>query len=344
MSDCLQRHSGVIQEVLRAFGIDLDPPLNILELAAHGSLQATSIPPSLVNQRYVVKAHANDVAKLRYHLCHIAWLRETCSSLRDVLPVYVISTQGAPFAAIETSHAPCLWTVSMYIARGSVIRREVATVEQCEALGRLAAQLTNAFDANPRPDHFPVHHYKSRLDLLREFPELPSGVPDTHRNMYVRNLNYCVARLARCYPFCKRVPLIHNDLGFQNVLVSESNPSTVIGLLDFDMAQSDIRVAEFNNLVFSTPGHQLLSCCLRDGIVEAIRRGYEQHLLVPLSEAEAIVLVEVLRSRLLEEVLRHIYEKYPQGIVQNTCTPERHLEERWGLLATFEAKYPAGEG
>jgi Ser/Thr protein kinase RdoA (MazF antagonist) len=131
--------------------------------------------------------------------------------------------------------------------------------------------------------------------------------------------------------------MIHNDLGFSNVLFDSASGTIVHALLDFDLTQQDIPIAEFNSLVWTLPGH--LPLFFDQEKYLALKSSYLNELALPESfarcKAELPGLIdEIVRSRLYEEVGRHWLRRYPQFILDS---PDFHsqTQQREELLHRF---------
>lgn len=125
---------------------------------------------------------------------------------------------------------------------------------------------------------------------------------------------------------------IHNDLCFQNVKFASSGKDEIVLVVDFDLCQAGYRAGEFNNMVWALPGHLPLffnpkNCC-------ALLHGYCSTLQPECSEGELICIVQTIRSRVLEEVVRHQCRLYPPAILEEPSFAAQ-TAQRWELFHSF---------
>eukprot|EP01130_Rhizamoeba_saxonica_P011760 TRINITY_DN4895_c0_g1_i1.p1 TRINITY_DN4895_c0_g1~~TRINITY_DN4895_c0_g1_i1.p1 ORF type:complete len:217 (-),score=32.99 TRINITY_DN4895_c0_g1_i1:32-682(-) len=102
---------------------------------------------------------------------------------------------------------------------------------------------------------------------------------------------------------------IHNDIHFGNVIFQQGSPE-ILALIDFDMAQYDHSIVEFNNIIFAT-GEGTVDSITYDitriiHIFKIVIEAYQNCIENQLSPQELSNAWETLRCRILENAYKSI--------------------------------------
>ncbi|MBU9889713.1 MAG: phosphotransferase, partial [Candidatus Omnitrophica bacterium] len=245
----------------------------------------------------------------------------------ELIPRTDIKDAEDPSDAYIVEHRGAFYVLETLLEEGNEILREEATEAHYFALGELAARIQNAVQGF-KPRH--VFRYKDRLDIYQgmlekfgKFDEILGQLQGRYgeENAMVQGLlrdreelktllraqldifgkNFPVSGLKRSY--------IHNDLHFANLKFAGAGKISAV--FDFNSAQEDIRVLEFNNLILGTKGPG--SAAIDPVMFRAALRGYEGTLKDPLTPEERVAIWEVLRLRLIEAVLLSLFAP-PEGV------------------------------
>ena len=332
---------------MKNFGVTTDGT-HTVDLDCYGALRDVGRAPKIVDDQHVIKCHSKNAKKLQCQLDAVCWLREHGGI--SFLPRYVKTIFGERFLQDEEGYC---WTLSEYVSSGVVVHREKATIGQHRALGKVAADIQIAL-SSLKPllsttvpfDTCPPYlsrteilvGAKLRFEMLLENKDL--SLQEGRGALFIKSIQKCISRLQATLPLCPRTLFIHNDLAFQNVKFATEDSTDICLVVDFDISQVDYRVAEFNNMVFARPGH--LPLILNQKNIDALMEGYRDSLLSssdPLSDVEQSAIIEILRSRVLEEVARHQLREYVPFVL-NCGDFDEQTEQRWTILKEFEEMYP----
>lgn len=335
-----------------SFGLLVDQNACEALLGAYGSVRDSGFAPFVCLVRHkgavdvmrphrvVVKRYpAVAVSKVEYQLT----MMEQLSRFLHCVPCPMRIADGSVFLGSGPSE-DFVWSVTPFIEGGVAVARGCATIAQWEALGALAAKIQNVCWTHP-PDlsHLSyVHRYKTRMEVLCELQSLSNtsfgrtlSTPETA--WFWTGMDLCKEALRKAYILIPESVMIHNDLGFSNVLFDSADGIVIQILIDFDLTQQDIPIAEFNSLVWTLPGHLPLYFDLDK--YNALKSSYLLELTPPQSFARCKAelsgfIDEIVRSRLYEEVGRHWLRLYPQSILDSPDFQTQTLQ-REELLRSF---------
>lgn len=278
----------------------------LVSILASGT-QTAGNPPLLIEidgEEYVLKKVANNQA-------HGSYLIEFQKTLFQ---------EGFPVPEIMASYSNEegeVFVVEKYLKEGRNIKREDLEPKHLISIGKLAADIQGAFSRSPIEQN---RHYRTReeltphtVDLKQKRDELQDRVGDQSQTLK-RILDQMVSHEERfrtnwdLFKSDFRTSHIYNDLTTYvgqakgNILFNEEGHIT--GLYDFGYAQTDHRIAEFNQIYFVGGVSRLNGISLDQ--LESVLRGYQQKSVLPLNRNEILGIFEVLRSRALEVLWRNI--------------------------------------
>jgi len=232
-----------------------------------------------------------------------------------------------------------------------------------ETIGKFSAKLHDILMGyNPSF----VHRFKDRLQIIEELKdETFSNVlnqvlakSDDQRNVcekyYADNYEDFVSNIFRQkelfiknWDKSNNISIhIHNDLHFGNVFFSEDGEN-IVGLIDFQYAQCDSRVVEFNNMLMATlqPGGNNIECLIykTDDLIKFFKillNSYQKHSQNPMNSYEIQNAWEVIRHRIIESIYtRDFNEKIEQRFLLRDPNKFILLQSRLTLLKTFPNIY-----
>ncbi|MFA6601165.1 MAG: LOG family protein [Candidatus Omnitrophota bacterium] len=206
-----------------------------------------------------------------------------------------------------------------FMAAGEATTRGLASDEHFESVGEIAARLQNSgLTFQPRNLYrglAKLNIFDALAETHEEFTEEAGGLFDRLAAVYggdhavlskLRELRPTLAELFdrhlgyldTNFEFGKQTMAhLHNDLQFGNLRFGRR--MRISALFDFNLAEYNLRVAEFGNLVFSNPENPWPAAFV-PGHFLAAHKGYLKRLKVPLSPTEFSGIWEMLRLRLLE--------------------------------------------
>lgn len=263
-------------------------------------------------RRYVLRIYAHgdrDVIAFEHAVLESLQLKQ----LSFKVPVPVKSITGESIVSVEDGIAgrcACLFTYIEGLRPAEGDRRAVYSFGQSTAELSIAL-MTIRLDIKPvyRPYYELQHSYPScNHGLVQSFCNSPPDeFTDLQEELY--RLGRAHDEIYEQLSGLEKLPqqFVHGDLNFSNLLVDESDPSSVIALLDFEFCTWDVRAME-PAVILSV----LLGTEDEDGrkAVEQFCKGYGSK--IKLTEEELNAIPVLMRLRKID-VFLHFMNRYLNG-------------------------------
>jgi Ser/Thr protein kinase RdoA (MazF antagonist) len=257
---------GLIADAIARYGL---PRQARVTFVRHGENTTYSITVT-DGRRFALRVHRPGYQTPEAIRSELAWMKSLRSSgVRTPTPV--LGTDGDPLQT-ATASTGCARTAVLFEWIDGVPLSSVADVEPWQRLGELMARIHAHARAWKHPAWFtrPAWNAEALVgDDPRWGPPDPDGVFEAHDRAALEASRAEVrARLGLIDSGPDRFGLIHGDLGFENVLVSDDG---TVAIIDFDDSGYSWYVHEFAVALYPHEGSSGLGD-RRDALVDGYRR------------------------------------------------------------------------